>query len=405
MTDGRDGAIRLLHYFYRGAVLAKSRPAILGNGVEGPRLTRIQSIQELGVPAFYVNGDKRNAMIEAFPDSQGLSEEELNKIPFLLRNAVCGGQFEKGEPYCSVEKYNNAVCSARKGKASWHPGTKSHALYGVSWSLFLTEVLIEALKDLSEIESYDPHDLLTMLQAEEDSVYAEAIKAPLPEANDLFRFKGKGYNFTQEDRETVFRGPNICHTARLPSKIRYNGILTETDKLGDLSPPGKETYDIGIERISEADISQANGKMRLVYEKGERERCEVILKPDYKDFFYGSEKDGWVSLQIPNDAEKREYGYDVSNVKGLIVLFLGNCDWGKCAKGDLRAADFVNKTLEFEVNGKAVIDIPTFEHGGGILLQGEHGYKWQPNENGVFEIRARANNPDSYFRISSIAIY
>lgn len=412
MTDGRDGAIRLLHYFYRGALLAKSRPAILGYGVEGGRgmgvrLQRIRAMQEMGIPSFYVQPDERSAMIDAFPDSHGISEAEIERIPPLLRNAVCSGQFEKGEPHCGEEKYNEHVCPARKGKASWHPGTKSHALDGVSWSLFLTEVLVDALKELSEIEesSYDPDVLLTMLQAEEDALYENAMSAPLPEGANLFKIGNDAYNFSQAERETIFRGPNICHSARLPSKARFMGILTETDKLGDLSPPGKETYDVGIERVSHADPTDAEGKMRLVFDQKERERCHVILKPDYKDFFYGAEKDGWVSLTIPNEAEKQEYGYDIENVQGMIVIFLGNCDWGKCAPGDLHEADFVNKTLEFEVNGSPVTALPTFEHGRGNLLQGDHGVHWQPNEDGVFEIRARASAPKSYFRLSSVALY
>ena len=61
-------------------------------------------------------------MIEQFPDSGGISENAIAKIPFLLRNAVCAGQFEKGDPHCGAEKYNENVCPDRKGKASWHPG-------------------------------------------------------------------------------------------------------------------------------------------------------------------------------------------------------------------------------------------------------------------------------------------
>ncbi len=41
------------------------------------------------------------------------------------------------------------------------------------------------------------------------------------------------------DQELFFRGPNFCHTARLPAQTRHLGILTESSLVGT------DSFDIG----------------------------------------------------------------------------------------------------------------------------------------------------------------
>jgi hypothetical protein len=282
---------------------------------------------------------------------------------------------------------------------------KMHALQGTYLALFLSNALLGVLQDLSSQSIVDPETMLTELKVEEDLLHADFVRADLPELAGKLNGGGREdpVRVPGLDTDLLFRGPNICKTGRTPSRTRYLGYLTETNKVGGLAPPGKETYDIGLSKM-EADSSPANGKLRLVYDPGERDDCHVTVAPDYKDFFYANGKDGWVSMTLPNNAEKEAYRYDPSVSKGVIVLFFGTCDWGNCAEGDLRPADFETGKVEVEVNGKRVTSLPDIGNGGNILI-GEDGLYWKQNTDGVYDIRARVNDPGGYFRLSTIVVY
>lgn len=282
---------------------------------------------------------------------------------------------------------------------------KMHALTGTYLALFLSNALLGALQDLSSQSIVDPETMLAELRVEENLLHADFVRADLPKAAGILNGGGRveAVPLPGVDTELFFRGPNICKTGRTPSRTRYLGYLTETDKVGGPAPPGKETYDVGLSKV-EAASSPANGKFRLVYDPGTRDDCHVVVSPDYKDFFYAHGKDGWVSMTIPNNAEIEAYRYDPSVFKGVIVLFVVTCDWGKCAEGDLRPAAFEAGTIELEVNGKRVTSLPDLGNGGNIL-EGEDGFYWKQNVDGVYDIRARVNDPDSYFRLSTIVLY
>jgi hypothetical protein len=270
-------------------------------------------------------------------------------------------------------------------------------------ALFLTSVLLEVLQDLSSEAIVDPEKMLAELKVEEDLLYAGFMKADLPEAA-----KRRNAGDTADpdiDTELLYRGPNICKTALLPAQTRYLGILMDTpDKVGGPAPLGTETYEVGINQ-ADAKAQPAEGKFQLAYSSAERTPCHVILKPDYKDFFYAHGKDGWVSITIPNNAEKEAYGYDPAVFKGMIVIFESNCDWGRCQPGDLRlATDFTAGNFELEVNGKHVTSLSGMAHGGNVL-KGEDGLYWKPNEEGAYELRARVIQPTSYLRLGSIILY
>ena len=124
MLDGRDYS-RMVHYFYRGAFVGDGHPAILMN--EGPtlpwRADVARGFSKLGLSAFIPDGNVVKAQRDAVPDTQGMSHEQIQKLPDLVRNFKCEGKpLENGEPYCDKEKYNDYHCPVRKGKASWHPG-------------------------------------------------------------------------------------------------------------------------------------------------------------------------------------------------------------------------------------------------------------------------------------------
>jgi hypothetical protein len=270
-------------------------------------------------------------------------------------------------------------------------------------ALFLTSVLMEVLQDLSSEAIVDPEKMLAELKIEEDLLYANFKKADLPEAAK--KINAGNPADPDVDTELLFRGPNICKTARTPAQTRYLGILMDTpDKLGGPVPLGKETYETGISQV-DANTQPAKGEFRLAYSPNDRTSCHVTLKPDYKDFFYAHGKDGWVSMTIPNNAEKEAYGYDPAVFKGMIVIFEASCDWNKCHPNDLRSAtDFEAGHFELEVNGKRVTALSDIGH-GGTVLKGEDGLYWKQNEEGAYELRARVTQSNSFFRLSSIVLY
>jgi hypothetical protein len=261
------------------------------------------------------------------------------------------------------------------------------------------QVLIDALEELVENDNMDPGTLLAQLKSEEDQLYESFVKADLPEAAyQLLRLKDK----VQQD--LLFKGPSICHTARTPAITRHLGYLTNTDKVGSFAPVGQETYDTGIEK-KEADRRAANGVMRLVYTSAkEREsNCSVVVKPDYKDYFYAHQKDGTVKVTFPNEAEKQAYRFDQSEYKGLIGIFLGGCTHG-CESGDLKSQHFSKGMWEMTVNGKPVTSIVKFGF-GCLILQGDDGQYWKPSANGDYEISVLVKKLGSFVRLSSVVLY
>ncbi len=124
MTDGKD-ASKIFHYAYRGA-LSKTRPAFMvihnDGRSSGNRLKPLQSLEENGLPFFHMVAGQLKTMKEAFPDSAGISEDEIKALPEYVRNYRCGTGIEKGDPYCRTEKYTDWGCTPRGKQTSWHPG-------------------------------------------------------------------------------------------------------------------------------------------------------------------------------------------------------------------------------------------------------------------------------------------
>jgi hypothetical protein len=287
------------------------------------------------------------------------------------------------------------------------------ALDGNRLALFLAQTLTDALSEYVERESQPkPEAIIKDLLAEEDLLYHDFKGAPLPElAFALSDKRGQHDDMVVPhdiDVETLFRAPSICHGARTPAQTRYLGILTDTDKVGGIAVHGYETHDIGITH-KEAVETDAKGEMRLAYNKErawDRTNCLVPIKPDYKDYFFAHGKDGWAKLVIPNKSEKRYYNYDPAAVKGILVIFFGSCDWGRCDVDDMQADAYKQGLLEFEVNGRTVTNLTQIGGGlGGHLLKGEQGVNWTPNSDGVFEIRANVKNPRGYVRLSAVILY
>ena len=281
--------------------------------------------------------------------------------------------------------------------------SKAHALDGNKFGLFLVEILLDSINDLIDmLKDQSSEVVYNAIKAEEDSLFQSFVKARLPElASNKFEAD------IDIDVDLVFRGPTFCHTALLPAQIRYNGYLTNSLQVGSAAPVGDERYDVGISKDT-ADQTDAGGELRLVYDSNGRHNCPVPLRVDYRDYFYAHSQDGRVSLTIPNEAERQAYNYDPSSLRGMIVVFFGACDWGKCIEGKVNGDKAEEWKFEIEVNGDRVTSWSSIGDDGtksGYVMKGQHGIFWDPNDDGVYELAVRVTEPDSFVRFSSFVIY
>lgn len=109
------------------AGLNPNRPAVIDLNVGGTEFdTRIRSnkaVEERGLTTLYLDPVEFDAMETTIPDTFGLTEEQAQAMPIMVRHYKCQDAIEKGEPTCDLQKYtNNDICPDRKGSASWHPG-------------------------------------------------------------------------------------------------------------------------------------------------------------------------------------------------------------------------------------------------------------------------------------------
>ena len=187
-------------------------------------------------------------------------------------------------------------------------------------ALFLTELVGDALQYLKETTK-SLEDLREDLFREENERYNLLTASPVPSFfEDLVNDRG------DLQLEHIFKYPSFCHTARVPAKIRHKGILTGGAP-GDLFH-----YDEGVPEGKARDLVNDSEFMWLVQDPTTRQKCDIPLNLDNKDYFYVKGADGIKKLILPNDAEVAEYGTDQKPV-GLIAMCLSVCDWGKCPKG------------------------------------------------------------------------
>jgi hypothetical protein len=253
-------------------------------------------------------------------------------------------------------------------------------------ALTLSFVVEDALHELISAKS-DP-GFLDKLRSDEEADFKFFMSSDLPKSSEQL-------NLPEDiDRELVLRGPNFCHTARLPAEIRHLGILTESSMIG------ADSYDKGLHATTSWEF-QGDGSMPLVYDPIQRQVCPIPLNKDYKDFFVVHSHYGWSQLTLPNDAEMKAYGTGAP-LRGIIAICF-NCNWGKCPKGNLIGEDIELGTGEMEVNGIKVSNFTKFDTCRFLLNEG--GHTWKPNSDGRFAIRAKANEEHSYILFSNFVIW
>lgn len=285
--------------------------------------------------------------------------------------------------------------------------SKSHALDGHALGLFVVDALVEAVVELSKHEEKDPIALLKQLQIQEDELHQSFRDAILPEVATSIYLPGKNRPTDPElDVNALWKGPSLCRTGRLPAQSRFLGITTNSSKVGNIAILGKEQYDTGIS-VKEVDGKRTPGKLPLTYDPNtkDREACEVILKPDYKDFFYARNEYGVSKIVIPNEKEREAYCYDsTSHYKGLIMVVFVACDWGKCAQLELRPDHYAEQKYRFTVNGKDVTEIIPVGF-DAWALKGEEGLYWQASSSGSYEIGISISEAYAFLKLSSFILY
>ena len=265
-------------------------------------------------------------------------------------------------------------------------------------ALFFLDIFIESLDDLLDQDELSNSALLQNLTSVEHDLHQELRNIELPEwttEGEVFFLR----NFTKE----FWLDHSVCRTARLPAQSRYLGITTNTNKVGPMAPVGQELFDIGVP-MEEAIANKDSVEMQLTYDPSpdEREVCDVLLKPDYKDYFLTHRNNGSQKMFFPNKKEKQAYGYDAASSHGMLVAWFGACDWGQCPEGDLHPPDLLSKA-DINVNNRKVVEfVDVGLH--GWLLVGKTGPKWETDEQDGFTIQIRVKEKDSYVRLMTLVV-
>lgn len=399
MTDVPNSWKHFLYLSRAGA--HRNRPAFVGINIHGfdfeQKVKVYKTAEKQGLTTFYLSGKVVDSMEEVAPDMFGMNQEEIDAIPEYLRYFKCKNEIEKSDPGCQENKYNDALCSNRKHKAPWHPGWKANSLVGNLMAFFLIESLETAIGELAK-EAFDPADKLQQLKDEEQQDYDTFAKDSTLEDKPIPGFL-EGSIISRVSPEVIHHSPAICHTALAPSQLRYEGILTETNLTGILD------YEQGVSKVA-ADKGKSDGPMRIVFDENQRNPpCPVLTKVDYKDYFYANEKDGWTSMTIPNDSEKKEYG--PWNPKGYIMVCFLICDWGKCADGDVREPALKDGKLKMKVNDVSVVELT--EAGECSIMKNEDSYSFKPDNQGKFKIDVLVEPAESgtkqYTKITSVVVF
>lgn len=402
MTDGRNWDKKGM-FASRGAGLNPGRPVIIDMFIDKfveRRVLELKKLEERGLAGLYMNSEMfRTDMKDGIPDTFGLTTEQINALPPFVRHFKCQDVLEKGDPTCEEMKFDkDLVCPDRHFMSSWHPGWRLQALYGNAMALFLAETLMDAISEMSSVS--DRASLLRHLQYEENKDYQTFRLSDVPPLENDF-LKQIGDELLNETSVDLFyRSPSICHTGRLPAQTRYLGILNESDETG------VHDYFKGMTKEEAEKIeTQETMAMPLVYDPNDRQTCEVELNRDYKDYFYTSDKMDWTTMTIPNKAELDAYGRKDADYKGMLVMCLKYCDWGKCPKGDMQLEQIQKGQVKFEVNGLEVKNVTKFSDCG--VLRGEQGHFWKPNNDGQYVLKAKVigdGSDLSYLRISSLVL-
>ena len=286
-----------------------------------------QHAQDHGRTMFWLDSAQIAEMQKLLPDMMGMTQDDIDNLPFYVNHYKCDDHIESGEPDCRQYKYFEKECSNRKGRVSWHPGFKVNAVYGNLMAFFLVDSLLEAIDELEGIMAEkNIQTVETMLQKLEQDEADDAAEFHQADVSKPARME-LNPNATQFI-DHLYRRPLYCFTALLPSQQRYKGIsMFEVD-----GPDLATNYPLGKSlRLEASRLEQDDGgSLELVYTDEEIEKCSFCYRMDYKNYFYANHKMGWSGLDFPNERGAAAYGkymQDASFDKVVIVVCTVLCDW------------------------------------------------------------------------------
>ena len=159
MTDGK-AHWRTEFFAHRVHVLPNHPVMLMLNaGTDPARKELVEHLTDQGMVV--LRQDEVYLMEQQFkmPDSKGKSQDELEHMPSLLRNYRCGYAIENGVPCGKFRFTHNGTCDERKNQVPWHMGWKKHAFLGTVYTLFLVELLDDALYELDTVFTLEGKEL------------------------------------------------------------------------------------------------------------------------------------------------------------------------------------------------------------------------------------------------------
>ena len=407
MTDGRDYWRKGM--YTRRAGMHPNRPVVVDINVDGSVQTKSwlgvsSRAESMGVAAFYLDTKHIREMHDLIPDMMGMPMADVEQLPPYLQHYKCDNKIEFGDPDCREYKYTKGECPRRKGQVSWHPGYKSHSLYGTLMAYFLVDNLVNALVWLEEeVKSHPMHPRARWehYSQNERQDYSD-YQSTMVSKQETAGFKGDMPMAKFID--AMFRNNVYCHTAVTPSQDRYLGL--SINGVDEHTP-----YPAGTDLQSASHMTtNRNGKMVLVYSPDEIEKCDRCYRIDFKNYFYTNSHMGPSRLTVPTGAELDEYGPTmVSPVfeKAVIMVCTVLCDWGKCPPGEVSHENY-GEGLHLTVNGRPVKKMLSVQSFCSILIGENDDHEWVPNENHQFDIEAvttpTQDGAVSYMRITAVAV-
>jgi hypothetical protein len=405
---------RMELYMYH-AFASGNRPVSIGLDGAYRHKEVMLSLEERGIPVLFKDDIEVRNIAGYIPDTVGKSQAEIDAMPTFLQSFKCGNsQLELGEPTCAISKFTNTHdedCEKRRFRVSWHPGWKSHALTGNLITLFLMEVLYDALHIIQarQQQSNDNNISLTAtqwlaeLQQAEDDEYYLYLQSDLPSLHER-NVEWPNEEQKKEVLSIIYKHPSFCHTARLPAIIRHTGILTMSQQKGFFD------YDKGIEfkEASEMTAFPNDNSIPLVYDQSVRQKCQYNIQVDFRDFFYlhGKQQDD-STLLLPNAEEQRVYRKAGETTKGIIAICYSMCDQNSCPKESIQAQGIREGKVLLHINNVLVTNVTLYGETEEcyLLTNEQHGPYWKANDNDQYEIRGRVQDPEMYMRISSFIVW
>lgn len=366
-----------------------------------------------------------------FPNSDD-SDVDKSKLPPAIKDYMCGGHAEVGEPCLDAKWNTSGTCGTNmRAQVSWHPGWKDHLFTGRITAAFILETFLQAIDELSQGRGGDN-------STNTDGVLQEALEDPnvvLPPTQPAIssRYLDELHMFENKDRRAFFnstpptaifehglthhgnftsfqRSKGFCRTSLLPNQARYDGLVTGKYQPANYLYAGKTDYkDEGYDFKTLPDPEPENNSTELMLvmnHQGSRSACsEANL--DFKDLFYVREEDHWVTTTIPNDAEKEYFNLD--DIDGAIMLCTLVGAYGKFPSDYVKISELYNGTVNagIIINGIKVSDgFNVHEERCHVLKHGdgEEGYFFPPNSEGRFEIQMRLPRKGNLY-ITSMMVY